>query len=160
MNNVSRSRSTRRRRRRAALHFQSRPPSACGRHGTSTCSIRRSNSAPTYGGGPCLFGLGRERRKRSDPNRAHRRRVKYSTARIGGRQTDLRLAQGGEPRRCGAFPCPLFTESRRRGVLGSSELLRRAAVLSIFSAALALEPVLVLLAVGHGGAFEGGGLFV
>ncbi len=44
---------------------------------------------------------------------------------------------------------------------GRSELLRRGTVLPVVLAALVIfEPVLVLLAVGHGGAFEGGGLLL
>jgi hypothetical protein len=51
------------------------------------------------------------------------------------------------------------TELLLFGFLRSSslQLLRRVAVLPILSAALlVLEPLFVLLAVGHGGAFEGG----
>ena len=53
----------------------------------------------------------------------------------------------------------LFSEVRLFGILGSSswEVLP-GVVPRLFPTALALELVLVLLAVGHGGAFEGVGL--
>ena len=79
---------------------------------------------------------------------------------LHGDHQELRQALSGVTRRGDSYPPYLFSELRLNGVLGSSfwQPLRGATVPLIFLASL--EPLFVLLPVGHGSPLEGGGLLL